>query len=37
VLDHAVAVGRLSLSNLRDAISKNDLKAPDSSSPSCAR
>ncbi|MBS1117915.1 MAG: hypothetical protein H6Q90_143, partial [Deltaproteobacteria bacterium] len=29
LLDHAVAVGRLSLSNLRDAISKNDLKAPD--------
>ncbi len=29
LLDRAVAVGRLTLSNLRDAISKNDLKVPD--------
>ena len=29
LLDHAVTVGRLSLPNLRDAVSKNDLKLPD--------
>ncbi|MBL0214393.1 MAG: hypothetical protein IPQ07_10950 [Myxococcales bacterium] len=29
LLDRAVAVGRLTLSDLRDAISKNDLKMPD--------
>ncbi|MCE9571586.1 MAG: hypothetical protein K8W52_00370 [Deltaproteobacteria bacterium] len=29
LLDHAVAVGRLSLGNLRDAISHNDLKLAD--------
>jgi len=29
LLDRAVAVGHLSLGNLRDAISKNDLKTPD--------
>jgi hypothetical protein len=29
LLDQAVAVGRLSLGNLRDAISHNDLKLPD--------
>lgn len=29
LLDQAVALGRLSIGNLRDAISKNDLKMPD--------
>jgi hypothetical protein len=29
LLDQAVAVGRLSIGNLRDAISRNDLKMPD--------
>jgi len=29
LLDHAVEVGRLSIGNLRDAISHNDLKFPD--------